>query len=87
MISRLHQNFPNPFNPSTTIQFEIPRSGHVSLKVYNLPGQEVVTLVEDVLAAGAHHAGCDASDQSSGVYIYKLKTEGFSATRKLTVVR
>lgn len=84
---RLHQNFPNPFNPSTHIQFEISESGHVSLKLYDLLGQEVAALVDAVLEAGVHRSRLDGSNLSSGVYFYKLRTEGVSETRKLILVK
>lgn len=87
LSSKLHQNFPNPFNPSTTIRFEMQKAGHVSLKLYNLLGQEVATLVDGIREAGIHHALLDAPNLGSGVYIYKLKTEGVTETKKLTLVR
>ncbi len=81
----LHQNFPNPFNPSTNIRFDTQRSGFVSLKIFNLLGQEIATLVSGVLEAGNHEVKWDATHFSSGVYVYRLQSGTFTATRKLVL--
>jgi hypothetical protein len=83
----LSQNYPNPFNPSTTIRFEVPASGFVSLKVYNLLGQEVATVVNETKQAGTYEVVWDASGQASGVYFYRLRSGEFAATRKLVIIR
>lgn len=88
----LHQNFPNPFNPTTTIQFELPTSNKAALKIYNLRGELVRTLLEEQLNAGIHRAMWDGNDntgrrQSSGVYFYKLETKDFNAVRKLILLK
>jgi hypothetical protein len=83
----LEQNYPNPFNPTTTIRFAIPRSAHVTLKVYDLLGSEVATLVEGLHGAGSYQQRFDASLLSSGVYICKLTAGRFSASRKLLIVK
>ena len=83
----LHQNYPNPFNPNTTIQFSLPESSHATLEVYNMLGQRVATLVNETLSAGTHTANFDASDLSSGVYLYRLNTGNEVQTRKLTLVK
>ena len=83
----LLQNFPNPFNPATTIGFAVGTFGHVSLKVYDVLGREVATLVNGELPAGTYQARFDGGNQSSGVYFYRLEGPGFTATRKLLLVR
>ncbi len=79
----LSQNYPNPFNPSTTIRFAIAAPGHVSLKIYNLLGEEVETLINEKRKAGEFSVEWDASDLPSGLYFYRLQTHGFEQTRKL----
>jgi hypothetical protein len=83
----LSQNFPNPFNPSTTIEFALPREEHVTLKVYNLAGTEVATLVDRKFPAGTHKAEWNGQNFPSGVYFYRLEAGDFMQTRKLTLVR
>lgn len=84
----LRQNFPNPFNPSTTIVYSLPREERVTLEVYNLIGQRVATLVEDeVLEAGSHEATFSAADLPSGVYLYTLTAGKEIHTRKLTLLK
>ncbi len=84
---RLIQNYPNPFNPSTTIRFSIPRAGEVSLKIFNLLGEEVATLVSEDMDAGTYKIHWDATGQPSGVYFYRLLTNDFVQTRKLVLLR
>ncbi|MCK6559485.1 beta-propeller fold lactonase family protein [bacterium] len=83
----LSQNYPNPFNPATTIRFELPHTGRVNLAVYNLRGELVRVLIEGERPAGSHRVEFDARGLASGIYFYRLESEGFSATRKLAVVR
>jgi hypothetical protein len=83
----LAQNYPNPFNPSTSIEFRIPRHCPVSLKVYDLAGREVSTLVDRALDAGAYSVHWDASGLASGVYLYRLNTGTYTSTRRLMVLR
>ncbi len=84
----LKQNFPNPFNPTTTIEFSIPKTEFVTLKIYNLLGQEVATLVSERSTAGTYKYDWDASGFASGIYPYRLKTEaGFMQVRKLVVIK
>ncbi|MBX2990782.1 MAG: T9SS type A sorting domain-containing protein [Bacteroidetes bacterium] len=83
----LHQNFPNPFNPSTTIRFELAQPGRASLKIFNLLGQEIATLVDGNFSAGAHSVAWDAAEFSTGVYVYRLEAAGNVATRKLVLAR
>lgn len=83
----LSQNYPNPFNPSTTIKYSIPQQGIVKLKVYNLLGQEVVTLVSQVQNAGNYSVDFNASNLASGMYIYKLNAGNISLTKKLMLLK
>jgi len=83
----LHQNYPNPFNPTTTIRFSIPSSGEVSLKIFNLLGEEVTRLVSGQMDAGMHTVQWDATGQPSGVYFYRLRAGEFVETRKLILMR
>ncbi|MFQ5649299.1 MAG: ethylbenzene dehydrogenase-related protein [bacterium] len=83
----LNQNYPNPFNPRTTITFSLPDAGHTVLKIYNLLGQEVATLVDENLDAGAHTIDFGAANLSSGIYLYKLSVNGFSEIKKMALVK
>mgnify|MGYP005840254249 CR=1 FL=1 len=83
----LSQNFPNPFNPSTQIQFQLPQRADVNLKVYDLMGREVATLVNEARAAGQHTVTFDASRLSSGVYLYRLDTGGQIFTKKMILIK
>lgn len=81
----LEQNYPNPFNPATTIAFYLPRSGRVSLKIIDVAGREVLTLIDGDLKAGRHEALFEANGFASGVYFYRLQMENFSLTKKLVL--
>ncbi|MBI2430227.1 MAG: right-handed parallel beta-helix repeat-containing protein [Ignavibacteriales bacterium] len=83
----LSQNYPNPFNPVTTISFTIQGSGFTSLKVYDLLGREVAVLVNEELQPGTYRAHFDASQLSSGVYVYTLRVGRFVSSKKLTVTK
>ncbi len=83
----LEQNFPNPFNPSTGIKYSIPESGNVTLKVYDLTGRIVSTLVEEFKTAGSYEVTFDASELSSGIYYYSIKSGEFSKTLKMVLVK
>jgi len=83
----LSQNYPNPFNPSTTISFNLPKSGVVKLRVYNLMGEEVKTLVEGYREAGIYKVNFNAEELASGMYLYRLDTNGFTETKKLLFMK
>ncbi len=83
----LSQNVPNPFNPATEISFNMIKAGEASLKVYNLMGEVVATLVDGPLAVGNHTVGFDGSQLSSGVYFYTLQAAGRSETRKMLLTK
>ena len=83
----LEQNFPNPFNPSTTIKFSVPTSDLVTLKVYDVLGNEVATLVNEQKAPGTYEVRFDAGNLASGIYIYTIKASNFTQTRKLILMK
>jgi hypothetical protein len=83
----LSQNFPNPFNPTTTIRYGLPTQSHVTMKVYNLLGQEVATLVDGLEEKGYKTVEFNAGNLSSGVYFYRIQAEGFNEVRKLTIIK
>ncbi|MBD3333757.1 T9SS type A sorting domain-containing protein [candidate division GN15 bacterium] len=89
---RLHGNYPNPFNPSTVISYELPRRADVRLTIYNVLGQMVTTLIDGTQAAGRYDVIWDGNDESggsvaTGVYFYRLSTEDFTASRKMLLVK
>jgi hypothetical protein len=83
----LSQNYPNPFNPVTTIQFSLPQSGNVKLSVYNLLGEQVIDLVDEFKESGVHATNFNASELNSGLYIYKLETNGFVQSKKMILIK
>jgi hypothetical protein len=83
----LSQNYPNPFNPATTISFSIPQSSFVTLKVYDIIGNEIATLVNENKAAGRYEINFDASNQSSGVYLYSITAGNYNEVRKMTLIK
>lgn len=90
-VFTLAQNYPNPFNPSTKINFSIPKSGVVSLKVYDILGNEVADLVNENLSAGSYSVDFNAAENgvtlSSGVYFYRLRSNDFTAVKKMYLVK
>jgi hypothetical protein len=83
----LRQNNPNPFNPSTTIEFDLPKTSKVRLKVYNILGEEVATLVSGRLTAGSYNYTWHAGSLASGVYLYRLEADYFVETKKMILMR
>ncbi len=89
---RLYQNYPNPFNPTTEMRFSLPRAVHVTLNVYNILGQEIISLVDGVLNAGEHSVvwdGLDASGRpvASGIYFYRLESDDFTDKKKMILLK
>jgi hypothetical protein len=84
----LMQNYPNPFNPSTAISFDLPKTARVSLKVYNILGQVVATLLDEVRPAGSYKVSFSAPELGSGVYFYRVVTDaGVAETRKMVLLK
>jgi DNA-binding beta-propeller fold protein YncE len=83
----LYQNYPNPFNPVTTIHFRIHKSGYITLKVYNLLGKEIETLVSEQHLAGEYEVNWDAKGLASGIYLYRLQAENFCETKRLILMQ
>jgi hypothetical protein len=83
----LHQNYPNPFNPITMISFHLPIAGRVSLKVYDMLGQEIAALVDEAKSAGNYSVRWDAQRAASGVYFYQLQAGAYSVTKKLLLLK
>ena len=87
----LHPNYPNPFNPETTIKFDVPKASRVRLIIYNHLGQQVKRLVSEIKSPGSYQVNWDGRDDAgrkvtSGVYIYQIEADGFSATQKMTLI-
>jgi hypothetical protein len=83
----LFQNYPNPFNPATTIKFTLPNAGEISLKVYDRLGKEVADLANGFRSSGTYEINFDASQMSSGIYFYKLTSNGLVNTKKMTLIK
>jgi photosystem II stability/assembly factor-like uncharacterized protein len=83
----IHQNYPNPFNPSTTISFSLPSKSFISLKVFDMLGREVATIVSEQMSAGSHSVLFNGSSLASGVYYYRLQAGSFAETKKLVLLR
>ncbi|MFQ5753345.1 MAG: FlgD immunoglobulin-like domain containing protein, partial [bacterium] len=88
----LYQNYPNPFNPDTQISYDLPKSTDVSLKIYNLMGQQVKTLVDEAQPAGQHIIRWDGTNNfgtrvASGVYVYVIKAGDFVQSKRMTLLK
>ena len=83
----LYQNYPNPFNPTTKIKYSIPRASNVTIKVFDILGEEVITLVNEKQEAGTYNVDFDGSNLDSGIYIYQMQAEDFSSTKKMLIIK
>lgn len=83
----LHQNYPNPFNPQTTIKFDLAKASNVKLEVFNSIGQLVQTIYNGFKPAGYYEATFNAANLTSGIYFYRLTTDNFVQTKKMSVVK
>ncbi len=83
----LEQNYSNPFNPSTTLKYQIPQNGFVTLKIYDILGKEVATLVNEVKTQGRYEATFDASSFASGVYLYRLNVNDYIDVKKMILLK
>jgi hypothetical protein len=83
----LSNNYPNPFNPTTHIEYALPKEDKVTLKIYNVIGQEVATLKNEIQKAGFYRVAFDGSKLSSGVYFYRLQTSAFNQVKKMLLVK
>jgi hypothetical protein len=83
----LYQNYPNPFNPKTSFEFQVLSSKLVSIKVFDLLGREVATLVNEELMPGSYRTRWDAADMPSGVYFYRMQVGNFSVTKKMILTK
>ncbi|MDA3861576.1 MAG: T9SS type A sorting domain-containing protein [Melioribacteraceae bacterium] len=86
-VYELGQNYPNPFNPSTVIKFSLPESRLVSLKVFNILGEEVATLVNEMRSVGNYEVSFDASNLTTGMYIYRIQSGEFTSTKKMMLIK
>ncbi|MGE5861487.1 MAG: T9SS type A sorting domain-containing protein, partial [Ignavibacteria bacterium] len=84
---KLNQNYPNPFNPVTQIDYSVPRNSYITLKVYNLLGQEVTSLFEGFQKIGNYSATFDGSGLASGVYLYRMTAANFTDTKKIMLLK
>jgi hypothetical protein len=83
----LSQNYPNPFNPTTTIKFDIAKNGNATIKIFDILGKEIATIVNEKLNAGTYTVDWNASDFPSEVYFYRLQTEGYTETKRMTLIK
>ena len=83
----IEQNFPNPFNPSTTITYQIPNDGQVTIKVFDVLGREVKTLVDEFKPANWYSVVFDASHLSSGMYFYSIHAGDYNAVKKMMLIK
>ncbi|MFH0733571.1 MAG: T9SS type A sorting domain-containing protein [bacterium] len=83
----LAQNYPNPFNPTTTIKYSVPENSFVTLKVYDILGNEVATLVNQTMTAGSHNVNFNAANLASGMYVYKMQAGNFQNVKKMMLLK
>lgn len=83
----ISQNYPNPFNPNTSIDYQLPKDGLVVIKIYDILGNEIKTLINENKPAGSYTVIFNASKLSSGVYIYRIAAGDFTASKKMTLIK
>ncbi len=83
----LLQNYPNPFNPKTRIKFDVPKTSSVTIKIIDLSGKEVMTIVNSVFEAGSYEALIDAANLASGTYFCRMESADFLKTRKIVLIK
>ena len=83
----LSQNYPNPFNPTTTIKYSLPKNGIVTIKIYDVTGREIRTLVNEMKTAGNYVVDFNGIDISSGVYFYRIKVGDFVMTKRMVLIK
>jgi hypothetical protein len=86
-VFALHQSYPNPFNPSTTIGFDVPVATHVSVEVFNMIGEKMTTLVNEVKLPGRYRILFNGDGMSSGLYFYRMRTSGFVSVRQMVLMK
>jgi hypothetical protein len=86
-VFEFYQNYPNPFNPKINIRYDIPKSAHMKLIIYDILGREVMTIIDENVSAGSYELVWDAADLASGTYIYKLVTDDFTDIKKMILVK
>jgi hypothetical protein len=84
---KLNQNYPNPFNPTTTISFQLPVTSYVTLKVYDILGNEISSLVDETKSPGSYSISFDGSTLASGMYLYRLDAGNYSQVRKMVLLK
>ena len=87
LLYNLYQNYPDPFNPSTTISFSLPKASNVKLTIFNVLGQKVAALADKFMEAGVYNIKFDAAHFSSGVYFYRLEAGKFISQKKMILLR
>jgi len=86
-VYSLYNNYPNPFNPSTTINYDLPKQSNVTLKIYNIVGEEIATLINQEQNAGRYQVQWNAAQLASGIYFYQLKSGDFVSTKKMILLK
>ncbi len=83
----VEQNYPNPFNPSTRIRYDLPQKSLVTVKVFNIIGREIITLVNGEETAGHHEIIFEATNMPSGIYLYRIQAGNFTQTKKMSLLK